>query len=611
LNSADSFRSSWLINEQSPSFDVIAKKSPSFSHLSQVPETKVKMEKEPPRVTSICLRYDDTKKSGGSSTTSIRPVALYQPADSRLQLPAFVSRSVANKDSQISSRVDLSRNGDRTWSFTKAPATETVLNKFSESDYLGLATQQASSASYRLQVRDPSPSRFSRNSQSPSKESLFLERTAERSVHYNENNRHMSSSPTSGTSKMMTLSGDLDLDLFPTTSRNTDKTNYLSKSFNSPKSVNLNNVLHTPKMKTEDNFIKKSETKKSTTEFRNKERKLSTSSSGRDGWLNAPKEAPVRKKSEPMIKKPENRKETKTVDKNSRINGSRSNHKRTESPIYQNREIYAERRDSNDNTETESTILEELTKAADQILLAVNGYTDDDSFRASSEDEYRRKKERISQPLCTISEMPTKKSNTNKTTKQTMGVIKSTRSTDLRKEYHSSSKARVGKTSSNSSMDSGASLDVKPLLSSEDRSKRRAARLLQRASSRELLFQTASSSEDIGSGSDTGSLRTKRFFRRPRLQNGKHTGSKQDLTTSASEPRTKERVQRTAVSGEVHKTSRTKSHTENRCSRHSKTTTGSSNPERTERRPAHSSRTQKKKPETSHLEAKKSSVACD
>ncbi|XP_046680153.1 uncharacterized protein LOC124367405 isoform X2 [Homalodisca vitripennis] len=605
--------------------DLVPRISPSFGsrghsplHHRQGLEAAVSTHPEVPRITSISLHYADAQQP-----SPMQPVALFRESlESQHPTTSFVSRNLLNTDSSgISSKVEMSLNGDRTWSFSKVPLRETTASKFSESDYIDSTKQPSTQKPIRLQVRDitSSPSRFSRNSQSPTKEALFLERTAERNVLYNENNRQMSSSPTSGTSKKVTSAATIKVDAFQNNSRKSDKI-FASKSVTNQisKSASQSSSVHQYKHKVEDKLesVKKSDTKKSLNEMKTKERKLSTSSSGRDGWLNTPKEVQARKKSESYIRKQDTRSENKISERTIKPNVTKPNQKRTESPIYQNREIYAERRDSNDNTETESTILEELTKAADQILLAVNGYTDDDSFRASSEDEFRKRREKpTSQPLCTISELPNKKTNTNKfASRQSLGVIKSTRSTDLRREYRSSSKTRVGKTSSNSSMDSGPSSefksgDVKPLLSPEDRSKRRAARLLQRASSRELLLQTAaSSSEDMGSGSDTGSLRTKRVFRRSRLQNGKLSGSKQDLTSIVAETRTKERVQRSAITSEAHTSHRAKTQVENRCSRHSKTITGSTAGERRERRPqtvvTHSSRTQKKKSETSQSEAK-------
>ncbi|XP_046680156.1 uncharacterized protein LOC124367405 isoform X5 [Homalodisca vitripennis] len=613
VNASDGLKSSWTIKEQKSSFDLVPRISPSFGsrghsplHHRQGLEAAVSTHPEVPRITSISLHYADAQQP-----SPMQPVALFRESlESQHPTTSFVSRNLLNTDSSgISSKVEMSLNGDRTWSFSKVPLRETTASKFSESDYIDSTKQPSTQKPIRLQVRDitSSPSRFSRNSQSPTKEALFLERTAERNVLYNENNRQMSSSPTSGTSKKVTSAATIKVDAFQNNSRKSDKI-FASKSVTNQisKSASQSSSVHQYKHKVEDKLesVKKSDTKKSLNEMKTKERKLSTSSSGRDGWLNTPKEVQARKKSESYIRKQDTRSENKISERTIKPNVTKPNQKRTESPIYQNREIYAERRDSNDNTETESTILEELTKAADQILLAVNGYTDDDSFRASSEDEFRKRREKpTSQPLCTISELPNKKTNTNKfASRQSLGVIKSTRSTDLRREYRSSSKTRVGKTSSNSSMDSGPSSefksgDVKPLLSPEDRSKRRAARLLQRASSRELLLQTAaSSSEDMGSGSDTGSLRTKRVFRRSRLQNGKLSGSKQDLTSIVAETRTKERVQRSAITSEAHTSHRAKTQVENRCSRHSKTITGSTAGERRERRPqtvvTHSSRTQ-------------------
>lgn len=516
--------------------DVSPRLSPNFELSPIQPrhrtETAVNTQMEPSRVTSICLRYED-KRQPTTSATKITPAVVTEGRPAA----AYVSRSFLNTGTtNVPATVELSSNGDRSWRFSKASGKET--NEVIETQSLSLHSLSKNlNNKFVEKDKEMSPSRFSRNSQSPTKESLYLERTAERNILYNDNNRQMSSSPTSGTSRKV----------IPSTSKFNKTQDSLLKSEKTPHSPKLitkstssnNTVLKAREDKID--FVKKNDAKKSVIETKPRERRLSTSSSGRDGWLNTPRETPSRKKSEPAVKRNDMKKETKITERSFRVNGVRSSQKRTESPIYQNRDMYAEIRDSNENTETESTILEELTKAADQILLAVNGYTDDDSYRASSEDEYRKKRERTSQPLCTISELPNKNTNT-KTNRQSVGVIKSTRSTDLRREYHSSSKNRIMKTASNSSLESSLTQDVKPLLTPEDRSKRRAARLLQRASSRELLFQTAaSSSEDIGSGSDTGSLRTKRVYRRSRLQSGKHSGSKNDLTTTASESRTKER----------------------------------------------------------------------
>lgn len=495
---------------------------------------KTYLKPEHPQVTSISLHFGDQKWQTTSSSTSTVPHLDVKESSDTKQTPSFVSRNFVNAERSLLTKKEHSSNEGRVWKFSKSSTKDSEQNSVSEPLSLQSLNQKAID---RLQVKDLSlsPSRFSRSSQSPSKESLFLERTAERSNFYNESNRQKSSSPTSGTSKHVVSTSTIKLD--DQINLINDKLNHSPKTFTTHTSK-LSNFNLNSKPRTEEKLdpVKKTDLKKPVSEVKPKERKLSTGSSGRDGWLNTPKEVQPRKKSELPLKKQDDKKPTKSTERIIKVSNVKSSQKRTESPIYQNREIYAERRDS--NTETESLILEELTRAADQILLAVNGYTDDDSYRASSEDEHTKIRQRTSQPLCTISETPTKK--TNKTTKLTSGVIKSTRSTDLRREYHSSTKSKVGKTSSNSSMESGPTLDVKPLLSAEDRSKRRAARLLQRASSRELLFQAASSSEDINSGSDTGSLRAKRVYRRPRLQNGKHNGSKTDLTTT-SESRTKER----------------------------------------------------------------------
>lgn len=153
----------------------------------------------------------------------------------------------------------------------------------------------------------------------------------------------------------------------------------------------------------------------------------------------------------------------------------------TSAPLYENTEIISQeikksvrQRNKVETQERDSSIMEELTRAADEILRAVNGYTDDESNRASSEDDdhdgvRRNKRSRAkatpSKRLGTIAEAPGNRAP--------------------RRETVASSAKRKPPTSSTSSVES-----VRAVSS-------RTARLLQRASSREKLLQRrASSSED-------------------------------------------------------------------------------------------------------------------
>ncbi|PSN36251.1 hypothetical protein C0J52_21118 [Blattella germanica] len=176
---------------------------------------------------------------------------------------------------------------------------------------------------------------------------------------------------------------------------------------------------------------------------------------------------------------------------------------------------------SKDGVETESVILEELTRAADQILQAVNGYTDEESYKASSDDDERddsfrsgrRRGKRyqvrkVSGILGTISESPSPKKQT-----ETVNGAESHKN-DSNKRNQRLPKTRLGPTSSTSSIESFTK-EVARSSSNHGQEQRkskastangavkssaRSARLLQRASSRELLLQTyGSSSEDGGS----------------------------------------------------------------------------------------------------------------
>lgn len=180
---------------------------------------------------------------------------------------------------------------------------------------------------------------------------------------------------------------------------------------------------------------------------------------------------------------------------------------RPESPIYENIDEVI----SNLNAmERESCMLQELTKAADQILQAVNGYTDEDS-KVSTDSEDDGKKHRLklrnTGELSTISETKSWKQVQNKSTKLISKNLKS----------------RVRATSSTSSIES-LTKETKPIPPvrlnraaklNEERTKKKITgsnselskiiktRRLQRASSREALLQShGSSSEDIAINTD-------------------------------------------------------------------------------------------------------------
>lgn len=174
--------------------------------------------------------------------------------------------------------------------------------------------------------------------------------------------------------------------------------------------------------------------------------------------------------------------------------------KKPESPIYVNLQEVQDtpRNVTPSKREFDSSILEELTKAADQILQAVNGYADDDVYTRLSGEESKRH-----QPLDTISE--------TKSWKQ-QKVVQTKTST----ARTANSKSKLKHTSSTSSVDSITRECRKPLTRKQEsdsagRRKKVAngstppsikattkQRRLQRASSREALLQShGSSSEDL------------------------------------------------------------------------------------------------------------------
>lgn len=183
----------------------------------------------------------------------------------------------------------------------------------------------------------------------------------------------------------------------------------------------------------------------------------------------------------------------------------------TSSPIYENLKPMRKSTKSKytSKKEFDSSILDELTKAADQILQAVNGYTDEDCRTRLTSDE-----EDLRQPLDTISE--------TKSWKNTAQDLQAKNQARMRPTLASAAKVRVKRTSSTSSVES-LSKDRRKTTSTErknqntivskpqqekpkkkvssDSSSTKAstkARRLQRASSREALLQShGSSSEDL------------------------------------------------------------------------------------------------------------------
>lgn len=177
--------------------------------------------------------------------------------------------------------------------------------------------------------------------------------------------------------------------------------------------------------------------------------------------------------------------------------------------------------------ETDSVILEQLTRAADEILIAVNGYTDEDSHLASSEEEAKSRKifkrDKLG-GLGTISEgkRVTKTEARTATTAQTV--------------------RRTGNHSSASSLESltkeSAKTKVCPRLKQSESKplSSRATRLLQRASSREALMAQQSSSEDIPSYVE---LAKKRNVRRQRSNTSVKSDASADSKPTCSRLRSR------------------------------------------------------------------------
>ncbi|XP_044753641.1 uncharacterized protein LOC123313034 isoform X5 [Coccinella septempunctata] len=180
-----------------------------------------------------------------------------------------------------------------------------------------------------------------------------------------------------------------------------------------------------------------------------------------------------------------------STNKTSSLKREQVHSARTDSPIYQNISP-TQNEESKENSKFDSCILEELTKAADEILQAVKDYSEEESRKQKELEETKTE-------LSTITE--------NKTWKQETKV----------KSIERPCKSKLRNASSNSSLETSpkdskpthryisntkASADkIKTRTSSSESSGLKAstrARRLQRASSREALLQShGSSSEDL------------------------------------------------------------------------------------------------------------------
>uniref|UniRef100_A0A8D8UZV1 Uncharacterized protein n=1 Tax=Cacopsylla melanoneura TaxID=428564 RepID=A0A8D8UZV1_9HEMI len=194
----------------------------------------------------------------------------------------------------------------------------------------------------------------------------------------------------------------------------------------------------------------------------------------------------------------------------------------------------------------DSTIMEELTKAADEILLAVNGYTDEDSIRGSDDE---RNKKKSYKPLTTIVETP------NRSVHSSRNPRKSDAPVVVRENIYSNVKSQ--RRSSNSSLETNEKpnsrtvktsrvqenvyANIKPVKKSEtgEKVKKKTSRM-QRTSSREIL---ESSSDD---NSRDEIIKNKKMVRRSKVKTGNTittnnvevcTNKKLDKTVTPSKPR--------------------------------------------------------------------------
>ncbi|KAJ8928046.1 hypothetical protein NQ314_019459 [Rhamnusium bicolor] len=198
--------------------------------------------------------------------------------------------------------------------------------------------------------------------------------------------------------------------------------------------------------------------------------------------------------------------------------------------------------------EFDSSILDELTKAADQILQAVNGYTDEDSHNKFSTDDEETKKNMRNEQLDTISETKSWKQQTQTTKSKppyTKTKLKHTSSTS---SVESLSRRRVASSSAERKptlVKGTPERQINKRAEKSDSSVVKAntkARRLQRASSREALLQShGSSSEDLAANIEVP-VRKPRLIKKTKAMQLTVTNGLELKKSSGSTTRKKEDV---------------------------------------------------------------------
>ncbi|KAI5720694.1 hypothetical protein M8J77_010430 [Diaphorina citri] len=172
------------------------------------------------------------------------------------------------------------------------------------------------------------------------------------------------------------------------------------------------------------------------------------------------------------------------------------------------------------NSSADSTILiEELTKAADEILLAVNGYTDEDSIRGSDDE---RKKKKSYKPLSTIAETPNRlMSSSKKSSRKSEApiVVRENVYSNVRNQRRSSnSSLEIGEKSNTrtpkAKVQENIYANIKPAKASSNGEKvaKKKTTRMQRTSSREIL----GSSSDEQTTQDE--IKNKKLARRSKVK---------------------------------------------------------------------------------------------
>jgi hypothetical protein len=237
-------------------------------------------------------------------------------------------------------------------------------------------------------------------------------------------------------------------------------------------------------------------------------------------------------------------------------------------PVYENLKKPLKSYSRKSDLKRDEMILSELSKAADQILSSVSGYTDDDSM-----DESKKSSLNHASRLQTIQEnKSTQKSMQSKAVQVSRNFDESLHRKQLQKTHHQHRTTRISSASSNESLPKGATTTNQKAYSTKRLCSKNHSAIYQNTNQPEVKSSgSLSSNKSASRKKSSGTHRMHRTCSRDTLNS--HASSSEDLPNGVELPRRPRRVRPKEKSESQHNTVGSQSDTHNKTSslRHAST----------------------------------------